>query len=343
MPEPCMVFRDGTRYKVADQRLRYMIQTLRDFHYGECNLLLCKWQEFEEPTDEERERINWLLGEQEAKRILDVAERKRYRNKELVKTSASLNEYHNRYIAERMMPLVMTAERYNEYLTGRVVPNIEKSKFSIFEYYRLFEGLDRYKTERRNSVIIHKGAKQDILEFHKYRRERLANSEQSLQWDAEGLKMNNSDVLEEYKFLYHAIRMICPLVFEPPNAELQTHIVYDDLVKEHATRELAKKMGAVYAGNAYKRKTKNPDKTIVYDYKRKKKVPHKIHIVDNRKRLWILVIYRKMKMKNCSELSSVLIFQGIAKKHFLNYRTWFVVNFFSVNASGLIWANRGFS
>ena len=53
--------------------------------------------------------------------------------------------------------------------------------------------------------------------------------------------MNNSDVLEEYKFLYHAIRMICPLVFEPPNAELQTHIVYDDLVKEHATRELAKK------------------------------------------------------------------------------------------------------
>ena len=44
-----------------------MIQTLRDFHYGECNLLLCKWQEFEEPTDEERERINWLLGEQEAR------------------------------------------------------------------------------------------------------------------------------------------------------------------------------------------------------------------------------------------------------------------------------------
>ena len=48
-------------------------------------------------------------------------------------------------------------------------------------------------------------------------------------------------------------------------------------------------------------------------------------------------------MKNCSELSSVLIFQGIVRKHFLNYRTWFVVNFFSVNASGLIWANRGFS
>ena len=87
---------------------------------------------------------------------VEVAERKRYRNKELVKTSASLNEYHNRYI-QTHDAIVMTAERYDEYLTGRVVPNIEKSKFSIFEYYRLFEGLDRYKTERRNSVIIHKG------------------------------------------------------------------------------------------------------------------------------------------------------------------------------------------
>ena len=66
-----------------------------------------------------------------------------------MKTSASLNEYHNRYIAERMMPLVMTAERYDEYLTGRVIPNIEKSKFSIFEYYRLYEELE----DRREEIL----------------------------------------------------------------------------------------------------------------------------------------------------------------------------------------------
>ena len=85
-----------------------------------------------------------------------------------------------------------------------------------------------------------------------------------MKWDADGLKMENADVLEEYKFLYHAIRMICPLVFEPPNSELQTGIVHDDVVKEDATRKFAKMTGATYGGNAY-------------DYKRKKRVRHKTY------------------------------------------------------------------
>ena len=92
------------------------------------------------------------------------------------------------------------------------------------------------------------------------------------------------------------------------------HIVHDDLVKEDATREFAKKMGAAYAGNAYKRKTKNPDKTIVYDYKRKKKVRHKIHIVDNRTRLWITGSYRRTKMKS-AQTQYRLDYPGIAMKH----------------------------
>jgi len=74
--------------------------------------------------------------------------------------------------------------------------------------------------------------------------------------------MENADVLKEYKFLHHAIRMICPLVFELPDLELQRAIVYDDVVKEDATRKLSKELGATYAGNAY-------------DYKRKKRVRHK--------------------------------------------------------------------
>jgi hypothetical protein len=56
--------------------------------------------------------------------------------------------------------------------------------------------------------------------------------------------------------------VICPLVFEPPDAELRKDMVYDDLVKEHASRKFAKMTGAAYTGNAY-------------DYKRKKRVRHK--------------------------------------------------------------------
>jgi hypothetical protein len=118
-------------------------------------------------------------------------------------------------------------------------------------------------------VIRKRGGRQDILKFHKYRRRCLTRSEQILQLDAEGLKMENADVLEEYKFLHHAIRVICPLVFEPLDAKLKTDIVGVDLVKEHATREFAKMTGATYTGNAY-------------DYKRKKRVRHKTVTYYNR-------------------------------------------------------------
>jgi len=60
----CMNFRDEIRYKIADQRLRYMVHRLRDFHYEEFDLLLYKWEDFEEPTENEKERIKWLMGEE---------------------------------------------------------------------------------------------------------------------------------------------------------------------------------------------------------------------------------------------------------------------------------------
>jgi len=144
--KPYMVFCGETRYKIADQRLRHMIETLRGFHYVEFNVLLCKWEDFEEPTDKEIERIRWVLGEEESKRIFRSAEMKRYRNKKLMNTSKSLKEYHNRYLAERMVPQFMTAD-------GRVVPHFKESMLSMFDQYRLYHELEGYIRERRNPAI----------------------------------------------------------------------------------------------------------------------------------------------------------------------------------------------
>ena len=80
-----MVFRNETRYKILDERLRYMIEKLRGLHYREFTCLLWKWEDFEEPTNNEKERTKWLLGEQESERIFRAAEMERYRNT-LVKT-----------------------------------------------------------------------------------------------------------------------------------------------------------------------------------------------------------------------------------------------------------------
>jgi hypothetical protein len=275
--EQCMIFHDEIRYKIADQRLRHMLENLRDFHNVEFTFLLSKWEGFDEPTEKEKERTKWLLGEQESHRIFRLAEMKRHRNKELMKTSKDLKEYWNRYTAERLTLVIMTAEYYNAYLQGKVVPNFD-GKLSITDHSSLYHELELY---RESLAIRKKTPMQDILDFHKYLRGRLKGSEQTLESEAERLKMANADILKEYGFLHDAIRMICPLVFQAPDAGLQTAIAYGDLVREYATRELAKKMGAIYTGNAYKRKPKDPSKTIVYDYKRKKKVPHKVHIIDN--------------------------------------------------------------
>jgi hypothetical protein len=137
-----------------------------------------------------------------------------------------------------------------------------------------------YKAERRNYALRQVESKKDI-EFYKYERQLSANSEQDLLRQAECLKMDNSDVLEEYKFLHPAIRMICPCVFESANHKLQREIVKDSLIRDHQNRLFAEISGGIYVGNAYRRKPKDPSKTIVYDYKNKKKVPYKTYM-DNR-------------------------------------------------------------
>jgi hypothetical protein len=257
MLEPCMTFRGEPRYKIADQRLRYFISTLRDFHYGEFNILLCKWEDFEKPTDNEMQRTWWLLGEEESKRIFRELEIRRHRNKELMKMSKSLEEYYDRYLIERMIPIFATADRYDSYLNCTMTPHLERSKYYLFNYE-----LDEYNRRKGRRAMRSKRAEHEIQEFHIYRRESLRQSEERLKWDAETIKMGNMDVLLEYKFLHHAIRMVCPLVFDHPNTELQTEIVRNEIAKEHATKELAKMLGAIYGNYDYKRKKRLRTRTV---------------------------------------------------------------------------------
>ncbi|MGC2570212.1 MAG: hypothetical protein WA364_01780 [Candidatus Nitrosopolaris sp.] len=115
-----------------------MIDKLRGLHYRmnrEFNCLLWKWEDFETPTNNEKERTKWLLGEQESERIFRSAEMMRYRNKLSVKTFKTLEEYRVRYAVtiSRDTPLLMTAENYKPYINGDVIPNFEESILSIYE------------------------------------------------------------------------------------------------------------------------------------------------------------------------------------------------------------------
>lgn len=81
--KPALVFRGETRYIIADERLRSLTQDLRLAHNMEWWLLKHKWKHFSEPTQEEQQRMNWLIGEEEMKTIFRDAEMSRFEDKEL--------------------------------------------------------------------------------------------------------------------------------------------------------------------------------------------------------------------------------------------------------------------
>jgi hypothetical protein len=246
----CMVFRNETRYKILDERLRYMIANLQGLHYREFACLLWKWEDFEEPTSNEKERAKWLLGEQESERIFRTAEMKRYRNKLLVKTSKTLDEYRVRYAVEIEHDelILMTAEKYKAILNGDVIPDFEESILSMYEHYK-------WDMEEKELA-------QSVLGFHNYRRESLRRAEAELAWDAECLKRECA--VEEYKFLHNAIRMICPLVFQPHDPQLQVDTPhYDDRYDDQTLINTSKILYLLSTGKIVeKERLKKPRKAI---------------------------------------------------------------------------------
>jgi hypothetical protein len=81
--EPALVFRGEIRYIITDERLRSLTQDLRRVHHIEWRLLMHKWQHFSEPTREEYQRMNWLVNEEEMRKIFRDAEMSRFKDKEV--------------------------------------------------------------------------------------------------------------------------------------------------------------------------------------------------------------------------------------------------------------------
>lgn len=80
-----IVFRGQRRFVIADDRLRNLTNALKWIHEDEWRFLLHKWENFDEPTKEEKERMTILLGEEEATRLIKKTEMERDRYKQIMK------------------------------------------------------------------------------------------------------------------------------------------------------------------------------------------------------------------------------------------------------------------
>ena len=76
---------------ITDGDLLELIKEISKILQEEIILLLLRWRYFESPTEEEKIRLKWLLGEKYAKRVILSTEISRHENRKAVRDSRDLN------------------------------------------------------------------------------------------------------------------------------------------------------------------------------------------------------------------------------------------------------------
>jgi hypothetical protein len=303
--EIALTVRNQTRFRITDNVLRNFIQGIRDIHIAEYRFLMYKWQHFDAPSHEEIQRWTLLMSEKVASKFFEKMEIERRTYKKMKEDCKNVQEFIEKLDKDTQL---RSRDRWD--LSWG------------FEF-------DRYEQQRKTKPPTPKA---EIEEFEKYRRTRLeydleflpANLEEE---GIEELKMMFKDVIERYSFLHNVVRIVCPYVFEPANDELQANIVDDEISKDVGTELLARRLRDINLSDP-----NVPHKTFHNKITgRKSKIIYLDNYSDKHDEADITYQNFLMNFLNYRNESS-----------FLNYRAFFAVNFFPVNASGLIWANLGF-
>jgi hypothetical protein len=264
-----------------------------------------KWQHFDAPSHEEFQRWTLLMGEQVASKFFEKMEIERRTYRKMKEDCKSVHEFIEKLDKDTQLR--------------------SRDRWDLgwgFEF-------DRYKQQRKKEPPTPKA---EIEEFERYRRARLEHHLEFLppnleEEGIEELKMMFKDIIERYSFLNNVVRIVCPYVFEPANKDLQAKIIDDEISKDVGTELLARRLGAINLSDP-----NVPHKTFHNKItERKSKIIHLDNYLDK---------HDEADRTFQNFLLNFLKYRTEAL--FLNYRTFFAVNFFPVNASGLIWANLGF-
>ncbi|MGC2425661.1 MAG: hypothetical protein WA421_01390, partial [Nitrososphaeraceae archaeon] len=146
--EPSMEFRGKTRFIISDRILHKFLTNLWTIHEAEFSYQVKKWKYFDAPTSEEKNRIIYLLGEQEAARFFRQLDRARSLHK------LDVSKFR-------------TTEEYTEY--------IKKECSDFWEVMVIDLELDRYKEHVRGikKLVTDKDKKDDLHKFVNFRKEGL--------------------------------------------------------------------------------------------------------------------------------------------------------------------------
>ena len=150
-----------------------------------------RWRYFEKPTEEEKKRLRWMLGEIYAKRIIQSAEIAMYENKKAIRDSKDINEY---------------SEFFRRDLSG----------FSTWAVDgQIYMDISRFIDENKDKKI--EDMAKDVRGFFEFRREEQRRLESDLIDGIKDIKKRYESTVQEYAYLFHhVLTMVCPLLLKLP-------------------------------------------------------------------------------------------------------------------------------
>jgi hypothetical protein len=92
--KPHFIFKNRIRYVITNDDLLKLIKEISQIFESELILLMFRWRYFEKPTEEEKKRLRWMLGETYARKIIQSAEIAIHENNKVIKKSKNIKEYY---------------------------------------------------------------------------------------------------------------------------------------------------------------------------------------------------------------------------------------------------------
>lgn len=250
--EPAFRFRGQIRYKVKDNNeklhtgldLRNFLSTLKAFYNEEFSLLLFKWKHFEGPTDDEIKRWKWILGDEEANRIFNDIELKRYENRKGMRQCKNTLEYHK--FLNSVCPKEFVSAAYGPWPYSSILYDFRQKR----EEEKIKQSIRTGKkswARKKKMRLTKKEIATDKIEYEKFLRKKLEaqilylpiNHENE---GIEDFRIFFSTAFQKYPFLRQIMRYICPrfLGFDLTDEETEMGAAYNKI--ERPTTEEGKRV-----------------------------------------------------------------------------------------------------
>ena len=202
--------------------LRSLMSVLKALYDQELLVSSGKWKLFEEPTNEEKKRWTWLIGEKESRKFFNELEIERHENRKEMRQSEDVLDYHIRL--NNICKKEFYSPVYGPWPYDTIYDEFKLRRQEEKKQQEKREQERRIKTGKRWSRTKKKGEtkkelKEDILKYEQYLRKKLESQLEKLPINLENegiedFRIMFSNTVQKYPFLRGIMKHICPRFFD---------------------------------------------------------------------------------------------------------------------------------